>query len=124
MYKKITLGIFLLFISAIQVSAYYDMSTPVEGNSIANDELQYEVIKKIYETISIKIPTCSNFNIKTTQVLHYPYDAKKKNNEYVSGYWKELWTIDTCNKYTQIPVTFHIHKNKTTFVIDKFFLSE
>lgn len=124
MNKKIFFSLVVLFLSGLQSYSYFDMSTPVEGNSIANDSLQYEVVKKIYETISVKIPTCSNFNIKTTQVLHYPYDTKKKNNEYISGYWKELWTIDTCNKYTQIPVTFHIHKNKTTFVIDKFFLSE
>lgn len=122
--KKIVFVILLLFTNVLKSYSYFDMSTPVEGNSIANDSLQYEVVKKIYETISVKIPTCSNFNIKTTQVLHYPYDAKKKNNEYVSGYWKELWTVDTCNQYTQIPVTFNIHKNKTTFVIDKFFLSK
>lgn len=100
------------------------MSTPVEGNSIANDTLQYEVVKKIYENLSVKIPTCSDFNIKTTQVLHYPYDVKKKNNKYISGYWKELWTVDTCKKYTQIPVTFYIHRKNTTFVIDNFFLPE
>lgn len=124
MNKKILVLLVTIFLSGIKSYSYFDMSTPVEGNSIASDSLQYEVVKKIYETISVKIPTCSNFNIKTTQVLHYPYDAKKKNDKYISGYWKELWTIDTCNKYTQIPITFYIHKNKTTFSIDKFFLSE
>lgn len=124
MFGKIFLILCVLFFSSLSSNAYYDMTTPVEGNSIANDVLQFSVIEKIYQTLSPKMPTCSDFTIKNTQVLHYPYDVKKKKNRYVKGYWKELWTVDTCGIYKQVPVTFYIEKNSTNFEIDKYFLPE
>ena len=124
MLKKIIL-LFLIQITFIPfANSYYDMSTPVEGESIANDALQFNVIEKIYTTLSPYNPTCSDFKIKNTQILHYPYDVKKKNNKYIKGYWKELWTIDVCGKSTQIPITFYIDKKKTTFNIDEYFLKK
>lgn len=124
MHKKIVLTLFILVFIGLPSDSYYDMTTPVEGSSIANDVLQFNVIEKIYQTLSPKLPTCSDYKIKNTQVLHYPYDVKKKKNKYVEGYWKELWTVDACGQYKQLPVTFYIKKNYTNFEIDKYFLQE
>ena len=122
MKKNIAVLILLLLISPLIASAHYDMSTPVEGNSIADDLLQFSVTKKIYETLSPKVPTCYDFSIKNTQVLHFPYDVKKKKGKIVKGYWKELWSVDCCGSYKQVPVTFYIHQNNTEFKIDDYFL--
>ena len=122
MLKKIIL-LFLIQITFIPfANSYYDMSTPVEGESIANDALQKKVIGKIYKEISPQMLTCSNFSIENTQILHYPYDIKKKKNKIIKGYWKELWTLNACNEIRQIPITFYIDYNNTTFNIDEYFL--
>ena len=124
MLKKIILLLLILITFIPFANSYYDMSTPVEGESIANNTLQKKVIGKIYKEISPQMLTCSNFSIENTQILHYPYDVKKKNNKYIKGYWKELWTLDVCGKSTQIPITFYIDKKKTTFNIDEYFLKK
>lgn len=112
----------LFFFSSLSAGAYYNMSTPVEGDSIANDTLQFEVIKKMYEVLSPKVPTCFDFSIKNTQVMHLPYDVKKKKGKIVKGYWKELWTVDCCGISKQVPVTFYITPSKTEYKIDDYFL--
>lgn len=124
MKKIILFSLILIAIFQPVCFSYYDMSTPVEGNSIANNSLQFSVVKSIYKNLSIKIPTCSDFTIKDTQVIHFPYDVKKKKGKIVKGYWKELWTVDVCGKYKQVPVTFYINKKKTTFDIDSYFLPD
>ncbi|MCD7879834.1 MAG: hypothetical protein LUG16_07880 [Candidatus Gastranaerophilales bacterium] len=95
------------------------MKIPVEGDSIANDSLQFYTRKEMYSFLTELYPSCTEFSVKDTQVIHYPYDVKKKNNKYIKGYWKELWSIDSCGKVTQIPVTFHIGKKETQFYIEK-----
>ena len=120
--KKILLIITIFLLVNIPSNSYFDISTPVEGESIANDALQKKVIEKIYKEISPQISTCSNFSIENTQILHYPYDIKKKKNKIIKGYWKELWTLNACNEIRQIPITFYIDYNNTTFNIDEYFL--
>ncbi len=122
--KKICLSVITVFFSSLGVNAHYNMNTPVEGASIANDILQFNVMKRIYENLSVKNPSCYAYSIKNTQVLHYPYDVKKKNNKYVKGYWQELWTVDVCGSYMQIPVLFYINGDKTDFKIDESFLQK
>lgn len=94
------------------------MSTPLEGNSIASDSLQKTVLSEIYPIVLKKSPNCTHFQISDTQLLHYPYDVKKKNGKYISGYWKELWTVNYCDKKMQIPITFTIKKNKTYYNVE------
>ena len=122
MLKKIILLLLILITFIPFANSYYDMSTPVEGESIANNTLQKKVIGKIYKEISPQMLTCSNFSIENTQILHYPYDIKKKKNKIIKGYWKELWTLNACNEIRQIPITFYIDYNNTTFNIDEYFL--
>jgi hypothetical protein len=117
MIKQIFLLIVIFLFTSSSSFAYFDISTPVEGNSIANDTLQFQVIKSIYENLSKHNSTCSDFKIKTTQVLHEPYDVKKKNNKYVKGYWNELWSVDVCGVTKQLPVTFYIKNQTTTFKV-------
>lgn len=113
----------ILFLFVGQSSfAYFDMSTPVEGNSIATDDLQYKVLEDMYELVYPLNPICTHYKVKNTQIIHYPYDVKKKKGKYVKGYWKELWSIDYCGSSVQIPITFYIKKKKTTYFIDKNFL--
>jgi len=113
---------FLLIITSLTAGAHYDMSTPVEGDSIANDSLQFEVIKKMYKILSPRVPTCYDFSIKNTQVIHYPYDVKKKQGKIIKGFWKELWTVNCCDMYKQVPVTFYISPKTTQFKIDENFI--
>ena len=88
--------------------AHFDMSTPVEGTSIASDDLQFKVVEDMYKIVYPLAPSCTDYCIKDTQVIHFPYDVKKKKGKYVKGYWKELWSVDYCGKILQIPVTFYI----------------
>lgn len=121
--KKIYIIFLIILFSAGDVKAYYDMSVPVEGKTIANEALQFKVKKHLYEKISPKNPTCSDFIIETTELLHYPYDLKKnKRGEYIKGYWQELWTVKYCGKKQQIPVSFNIKKRGTEFSIEENFI--
>lgn len=117
---------FLLIFSILVIGccshAYYDMSTPIEGNSIATNDLQFEIVNDLYKRISKKMSTCTDYTIKNSQIVHFPYDVKKKNGKYVSGYWKELWSIDACGTVMQAPITFYINKKSTIYKIDKNFL--
>ena len=113
----------LLFISQ-DCKCAYNMSVPAEGDSIADNELQSDVMKKLYKSFSLKNPSCLDFSIKDTVLLHEPYDVKKKNGKYIEGYWEELWTINICGKNKQVPVTFYIKKGKTLFKINEYFLTE
>ena len=118
--KKLFPIVFIFIISAYnQAIAHYDLSVPVEGESIANNELQFLVIQKAYKILAPKVPTCSDFHISNTQILHYPYDVKKnKKGQYIKGYWEELWTVNACGKSKQLPITFFIKKKATQFQID------
>ena len=116
----------IFYISILLISLFltkanansYDMSLPLEGNSIANDSLQFLVLKELYPITSKLNPLCINHKVTNTQIIHYPYDVKKKNNKYVKGYWKELWTVNYCGQKVQVPVTFQINNNSTDFEID------
>lgn len=120
MIKKLYLSSVVLILTALSASAGgYDMSVPVEGDSIANDALQFMVLKDIYPITAKLNPVCLDHKVVNTQVIHYPYDVKKKNNKYIKGYWKELWTVEYCGQKQQIPVTFNIRKNSTDYVIEK-----
>lgn len=119
--KKI-LFVLILFIVGNHSFAHFDMSTPVEGSSIASDDLQFVVVEDLYKTVYPLAPSCTDYCIKDTQVIHFPYDTKKKNGKFVKGYWKELWSVDYCGNVIQIPITFFIKGKKTKYNIDKSFL--
>ena len=102
----------------------YDMKIPVEGNSIANDAMQFNVMNDIYKDLSTKNPSCFDFSIINTQIIHYPYDVKIKNGNYIKGHWKELWTINVCNKKIQVPISYEINNKSATYKIEKDFYTE
>ncbi len=120
MKKSIIIAI-IIFLSAKNYvfAQNYDMNVPLEGESIANNALQMMVLKDIYPIITRLNPLCTEHRISNTQIIHYPYDVEKKDNKYVKGYWKELWTVEYCGNKIQIPVTFNIHKKKTDYIIEK-----
>ncbi|MBQ9245743.1 hypothetical protein IJ182_05700 [bacterium] len=118
MFRFYLIIISFLFIN-LSAYSYYDMTTPVEGESIANNELQFLVIKKAYKVLAPKNPTCTDYHVKNTQLLHYPYDVKKnKKGKYVKGYWEEIWSFDACGQVKQLPIKFYIKKNNTVFETD------
>lgn len=121
--KKL-LFLFSIFVLGQCSFAHFDMSTPVEGNSIVTNDMQFEIVNDLYKMISRKKPSCTDYSIKNTQVLHFPYDVKKKNGKYVSGYWEELWSVKSCDSVYQVPIIFYIKKNKTIYHIDKSFLAD
>ncbi len=120
MLKRILFLSLTIYLFALTVEAkVYDMSVPLEGKSIANDALQSKVLFDVYKITAELNPVCFDQKVTDTQIIHLPYDVKKKNNKYVAGYWKELWTVQYCSQKVQLPITFTIHKNKTTYFIDK-----
>lgn len=116
------LSFFIIFLWCIAqgfaFAIHYHFNLPLEGNSIANNQLQFKVANKIYSLLSEKYPLCNDFAIADTQILHYPYDVKTKSGKYTDGYWKELWTCNVCENKIQIPITFYIKKSKTIFVLE------
>ncbi len=120
MFKKFLIILFFFISCGVSASGRgFDMNFPLSGESIANNTLQFYVVKDLYSILSKKYPVCSDYKVVNTQIIHYPYDVKKKNNKYIDGYWQELWTVNCCGKLLQIPVTFHINKKETVFEIDK-----
>ena len=115
-----TLIIFLSLNLVALANQGYKMNVPVEGTSIATDSMQFDIINDIYKKLSKKYPLCYDYKIQDTQIVHFPYDVKKKKDKYVAGYWKELWTADVCNTKIQIPLTFYITKKKTLYRFDNF----
>ncbi len=120
--KFLLFTIFYLLTLILPVRAYYDLTIPVDGNTIADDKLQFLVIKDLYKIYAKEYPSCSDYSIKNTQIIHYPYDVKKRKNKYISGYWKEMWTVSVCDRPNQIPITFYINSRGASFYIDKSFL--
>ncbi len=52
----------LIFLIAQCSYAHFDMTTPVEGSSIASDDLQFEVVEDLYKIVYPYIPP-----------IHIPY---------------------------------------------------
>ncbi len=121
---KLLLLLICIFVSVIQTFAYYDLTTPVDGKSIADDNLQFKVMKSLYKIYAEEYPACSDYSIKNTQIIHYPYDVKKRKNKYIAGYWKEMWTLNVCGTPMQIPVTFYINPWGASYYIDKSFFKQ
>ncbi len=111
--------LFVFFSAAsVAIAAGYDMKLPVEGNSIANDSLQFNVMKDIYRELALKNPYCFDYSVSNTQIVQYPYDVKKKDDKYIKGFWKELWTIDVCSAKIQVPVSYSINNGSAAYKIE------
>ena len=115
--------VFILFISLIITAGItyargFDFNFPLHGDSIASDDLQFKILKKIYKNAASNYPACFDIKISDTQIVHYPYDVIKKDGKFVSGYWKEIWTVKACDEFYQVPITFYIRKKGTYFDID------
>lgn len=119
MTKNIILTLFAFIIGITAYARGYDFNFPLPGNSIANDVLQYNVLKKVYFDSIKDYPLCSDFKVTDTQLIHPPYDVVKKKDKYIKGYWKEIWTFDACSDKFQVPLIFYIKKSGTEFYIDK-----
>ncbi len=115
MMKKVIIILLIILTAQSAFAKGYDMSVPLEGDSIASDDLQTQVLKELYSIISKKNAYCFDYSIKNTQLLQYPYDVKKKNGKYIKGYWKELWSVNMCEKNIQVPVNFEIKGKNTVF---------
>lgn len=119
--KKIILILLSIILFTPFVNAQgYKLNVPLQGTSIATDELQFQIANDIYKKLSKKYPLCYDYKIQDTQIVHFPYDVKKKKDKYIAGYWKEIWTADVCNTKIQIPLTFYITKKKTLYRFDNF----
>ncbi len=121
--KKFILGLIIFLSLNVVALAYnhgYNMNVPLEGTSIATDAMQFDIVNDIYKKLSKKYPLCYEYSIDDTQIVHFPYDVKKKKDRYVAGYWKELWTANACDTKVQIPITFYITKKKTIYKFDIF----
>lgn len=118
MKKILSIITILIMTASISYARGYDMNFPLPGESIANDSLQFEVVKDLYKTSAKKYPACLNFNISNTQIVHYPHDVVKKKGKFVSGYWKEIWSVKACDNVYQVPLTFYITKKRVKYAVD------
>ena len=118
MKKVLSIFTILIITAGISYARGYDMNFPLPGESIANDSLQFEVVKDLYKTSAKKYPACLNFNISNTQIVHYPHDVVKKKGKFVAGYWKEIWSVKACDNVYQVPLTFYITKKKVKYAVD------
>ncbi len=117
--KKFLYIILLLFVtSGASFARGYDMNFPLPGESIANDRLQFEVVQDLYKEAAKKYPACLNFNVSNTQIVHYPHDVVKKKGKFVSGYWKEIWSVKACDNVYQVPLTFYIKKKTVKYAVE------
>lgn len=116
--NKLILSAFIFFIG-LSSFAHFDVKTPVSGDSILSDDVQFELLKELYNHISPKKPLCSHISIKDTQVIQFPTDVKMKNGKYIKANWKEMWSIQACDEIIQIPVSFSLNKKKTKYYYDK-----
>ncbi len=109
----------MLFLNLCAWAKGYDMSVPLNGDSIASDSLQFIIVKDIYSKLSKKLPDCYDYYVSNTQLIHYPYDVvKKKNGKYKSGYWKEMWSVSACGRVIQYPITFYIKGDTADYLIE------
>lgn len=115
MKKIISLLALIIFLMLPTEARIYDLSVPLEGNSIVSDQLQFRMATELISDMTKVMPSCTEICIEDTQIVHYPYDTKTKNGRYVKGYWKEIWTINACNTKVQMPITFRIKKNKIKY---------
>lgn len=119
-FNKLIILILAIFLTLNIVQAKgFKLSVPLEGDSIANDTMQFNAVTDIYSKLIKLYPTCYDFSVENTQVMHFPYDVKKKNDKFIAGYWKEMWNINACGKTVQVPITFYIKRNGTVYVIEK-----
>ena len=118
--KKIITILIIILSTNLVAFAYqgYKFNVPLDGTSIATDSMQFDIVNDIYKKLSKKYPLCYEYKIEDTQIVHFPYDVKKKKDRYVAGYWKELWTANACDTKVQIPITFYITKKKTIYKFD------
>ncbi len=119
MAKKVLIAFFVVLTGMSVQARGFDFNFPLPGNSIANNALQYNVLKKVYFNSTKEYPLCSDFKVTDTQLIQEPYDVVKKNDKYIKGYWKEIWTFDACEQKFQVPLTFYINKSGTDFIIEK-----
>lgn len=118
MQKLFAVCLILILGNSARAAGGYDMNTPLLGDSIASDSLQFTVVKDLYSILSSKMPYCFDYYISDTQIVHYPYDVKKKKGKYIKGYWKELWSVNACGKIIQVPLTFYIDGKNTDYFFD------
>lgn len=113
---------FAIALSFNKVYSYFDVTLPVHGDTIANNTLQYQIVNDLFAISTKTHSACTLHKISNTQIVHFPYDVVIKKNKMVKGYWKEMWTVDSCGNKKQFPVNFTIKKNKVIYNIDKSFL--
>ena len=94
------------FVTTVAWAYSYDITIPVKGKTIANQQLQKDSLFTVYSfAMRAASPTCTNFSIADTKV------SKAKAN----GKWEEIWTIKACEKTALVPITF---TEKDTYFID------
>jgi len=100
----------VVLITSVCAWAYnYDITIPLKGNSLAEEEVQEDSLFTVYSfALRVADPTCQNYAITNTQV------SKQK----VNGTWEEIWTIKACKKEIDVPIRFTEKDKKTSYFLD------
>lgn len=90
-------------------------TVPVAGQSLADAQLQQDILSFVilYETVAS--PACQNRQITNTEVLGVTQDFRFENNILVAGEWSERWTIDSCGAVTAYHVEYQADGNGGVF---------
>ena len=108
MKKWLSLALILAGFSAAAFAYSYDSNVPLPGKSIADVNLQSEMLFPVYMfALRVATPDCETLAITDTKVT-----KKREGNK-----WQEVWTIQACKKTAQIPINFNLD-TRTKFAID------
>ena len=108
MKKVLSLALLLAGITGAAYAYNYDTTVPLPGKSIADKNLQSEMLFPIYMFgLRVATPDCHDLSITDTKVTK----AKVDNT------WQEVWTVKACQKTANIPINFNLNTN-AKFAID------
>lgn len=81
-------------------------TVPVVGHTLADAQLQQDILSfvMLYETVAS--PNCQNRQITNTEVLGVTQDFRFENDILVAGEWSERWTINSCGAVSAYQVSY------------------
>ena len=110
--------LFMLSVSHVFAEKSFNINVPLPGKSIANPKLQYDSLMGVYAAVGAIDQNCDNFSVIDTAVIVSPQNLVSKNDNYVAGDWKELWTVNYCGKNAQVPIKFILDEQGATYLLN------
>jgi hypothetical protein len=81
-------------------------TVPVPGQTLADAQLQQDVLLFVVLYEVVASPNCQNRQVTNTEVLGVTQDFQFENGILVAGEWSERWTINSCGVSTAYRVQY------------------